>query len=144
MNITFTALKPEHSAIVPHLRKADLDEIKLLSGLPPDTAVAYSVAASERGFAVFCDGELCAVFGVSGGVIWLVGSDTISEHPIAFYRLSRPFFLNLRKGYKRLENFVDARNFLSLRWLKWLGFNVQPFGFLNGIQIFHAKWEEAA
>ena len=142
--ITFESLKPEHAAIAAHLRKADLDEINLLSRLSPDIAVAYSIAASEKGYAVFCNGELCAIFGVSGGVIWLVGTDTISKHPIAFYRISRLCFKNLCKGYSRLENFVDARNFLSLRWLKWLGFDVQPIGFLDGIQIFHAKWEEAA
>ena len=139
--ITFESLKPEHAAIAAHLRKADLDEINLLSRLSPDIAVAYSIAASEKGYAVFCNGELCAIFGVSGGVIWLVGTDTISKHPIAFYRISRLCFKNLCKGYSRLENFVDARNFLSLRWLKWLGFKIEPAQQINNGMFHYVHWE---
>ena len=67
--IKFAPLKPEHAKIVTHLRQADIDEITSINGLPPEVAVAFSIANSEKGCAVFADGDLCAVFGISHGVI---------------------------------------------------------------------------
>ena len=141
MRITFEPLKPEHSRIAAHLRQADIDEINTLNGLPPGVAVAYSIANSEKGAAVFIDGELCAVFGISRGVIWLVGTDEISRHPVAFYRTSRRIFRKLNNGYSKLENFVDARNKPYLRWLQWLGFDISPPLHGGGCSFHHAVWE---
>ena len=125
MKLKMTRLKPEHAAITPYLRQSDIDEITAFTGISPDLAVAYSIAATERGFAVFLDGRLCAVFGVAhGGIIWLVGTDDITCHPITFYRVSRRIFNRLNSGYSHLENYVDTRNNQCLRWLKWLGFSI--------------------
>lgn len=141
MRITFEPLKPEHSRIAAHLRQADIDEINTLNGLPPGVAVAYSIANSEKGAAVFIDGELCAVFGISRGVIWLVGTDEISRHPVAFFRTSRRIFRQLSNGYSKLENCVDARNIPYLRWLQWLGFDISPPLHTGGGSFHHVVWE---
>lgn len=125
MNLQIVTLQPEHADIVPYLRKADLDEIHAMTGLSPAMAVAYSIAQTERGFAAILNGRTCAVFGVSQGVIWLVGSDEITKHPVTFYRVSRKIFPMLKKGYSKLVNYIDPRNYLSIRWLKWLGFRIE-------------------
>ena len=141
MQIDFQTLRPEHSAIAAHLRQADIDEINALNGLSPALAVAYSIAYSERGAAVSIDGVLSAVFGVAHGVIWLVATDEISKHPVAFFRVSRRIFNDICNGYSKLENWVDARHSLSLRWLKWLGFNIStPFTVGNSL-CHHVCWE---
>ena len=138
-SLKFVALKPEHAKITPHLRQADVDEINAMTDLPPGVAVAFSIAHSERGFAAEVDGELIAIFGISNGLIWLVATDEINKYPITFYRLSKKIFPALRKGYDYLENYVDARNTLSLRWLKWLGFTIEaPERINNG--TFHHVW----
>ena len=124
MNIKILPLSPEHAAIVPYLRKADLDEIALTCDLSPSLAVSFSIAHSDKGFAAFIDDMLCAVFGVDDGIIWLIGTDEISNHPISFYRVSKKIFPLLCEGYDSLCNYVDTRNTLSLRWLQWLGFHV--------------------
>ena len=126
MNLQIVPLRPEHASIVPHLRQADIDEIRSMTGLPPSAAVACSIAVSERGFTALLDGKPCAVFGVHDGIIWLVGTDEITHHPITFYRNSKRIFQNLKNGYARLFNFVHADNTFSLRWLRWLGFSVDP------------------
>ena len=141
MRITFEPLKPEHSRIATHLRQADIDEINTLNGLPPGVAVAYSIANSEKGAAVFIDGDLSAVFGISRGVIWLVGTDEINKHPVAFYRTSRRIFRKLSNGYPKLENYVDARNIPYLRWLQWLGFDISPPVDAGGVSFHHVVWE---
>ena len=141
MRITFEPLKPEHSRIAAHLRQADIDEINALNGLSPGGAVAYSIANSEKGAAVFIDGDLSAVFGISRGVIWLVGTDEINKHPVAFYRTSRRIFRTLCNGYPKLENYVDARNIPYLRWLQWLGFDISPPVDAGGVSFHHVVWE---
>lgn len=141
MRITFEPLKPEHSRIAAHLRQADIDEINALNGLSPGVAVAYSIANSEKGAAVFIDGDLSAVFGISRGVIWLVGTDEINKHPVAFYRTSRRIFRKLSNGYPKLENYVDARNIPYLRWLQWLGFDISPPVDAGGVSFHHVVWE---
>ena len=139
--INLVPLEPKHAAIAPYLRRADIEEHKAISNIPNDVALAYSIAYSERGFAVEYKGRIAAIFGVNGGVIWLVGTDEIAEHPITFYRLSKKIFERLSDGYERLFNFVDERNTLSLRWLKWLGFTIEPAQRINN-GIFHfVHWE---
>lgn len=118
--------RPEHAAIVPYLRQADLDEIHAMTETDPAAAVSWSIASSERGYTALLDGKPCAVFGVHDGVIWLVGTDEITRHPVTFYRYSRRIFQKLKQGYSRLYNFVHAGNTFSLRWLRWLGFSVEP------------------
>ena len=137
--ITFEPLKPEHSRIAAHLRKSDIDEINSFNGLSPSLAVAYSIAGSEKGAAAFIDGELCAIF--ARGVIWLVGTDEISRHPVAFFRTSRRIFRQLSNGYSKLENCVDARNIPYLRWLQWLGFDISPPVDAGGCSFHHVVWE---
>ena len=123
-NLQIVPLRPEHATIAAHLRQADIDEIHAASDLSPALAVAYSIAHSARGFTALLDNSPCAVFGVAQGVIWLVGTDEISHHPVTFFRLSKKFFPKLKKGYPVLENFVHVHNTLSLRWLQWLGFHI--------------------
>ena len=140
-NITFEPIKPEHSTIAAHLRQSDIDEINLLNSLSPELAIAFSIAASEKGCSVFLDGILCALFGISNGIIWLVGTDEISNHPITFFRMSKNIFSEISKGYSYLHNWVDARNSLSLRWLSWLGYSLTPH-FIGENLIFHAEWTD--
>ena len=120
MIVDFVPLKPEHAAIAPHLRQQDIDEIHAACDWPVDVAIAYSIAHSEKGAAAIIDGKLAAVFGVHNGIIWLVGTDEIARHPVAFFRHSRKIFNMLKQGYPLLENYVHVDNSLSLRWLKWL------------------------
>ena len=125
MTIDFVPLRPEHAAIAPHLRLQDIHEIHASCDCPVHAAVAYSISHSEKGYAAYLNGKLCAVFGVHNGTIWLVGTEEIARHPIAFFRHSRKIFNKLKEGYSLLDNFVHVSNTLSLRWLRWLGFTIE-------------------
>ncbi len=128
-------LKPEHASIAHYLRQADIDEIHATTDLPVDMAVAYSIAGSDKGYTAILDNVPCAVFGIAQGIIWLVGTDEITKHPVTFYKLSRKIFPVLTNGYDFLYNHVDTHNILSLRWLLWLGFHVEQN--INGL---HFVW----
>ncbi|MDR1378537.1 MAG: hypothetical protein LBJ36_05745 [Synergistaceae bacterium] len=140
MNIEIVRLRPEHARITPYLRSADTQEIVEGSGISPSLAVAFSIAHSSPGYAALLDGELVVVFGASPagapgvGVVWLLATQEIERHPVRFYRESKRMFGNVAEKYETLINWVDQRNTLSLRWLKWLGFEIgepEPWGVMG-------------
>ena len=123
--LRFEKLKPEHAKITPYLRLADKQEMQALTGLNPDICVAYSIAFTQKGYAAYYDNKLAAVFGLSDNLIWLLGTDEITKHPVTFFKVSKKIFKELTKGREYLYNYVDARNKLHLRWLAWLGFTIE-------------------
>ena len=95
--------------------------------ISPTVSVAYSIATARPGYAVLMNGEPVVIFGCGqmpdgAGVPWLVGTDEMERHPVAFYRASRGFIKEMSGMYDYLENYVDVRNKLSVRWLRWAGF----------------------
>ena len=106
---------------------------------------AALVAALERGVALSdpcyaaVDGETVLVlFGVypqpgaaDVGIVWLLGSDDITTYSRLFLRLCRPWLEKLQGQYRILRNWIDARNEVHIRWLKWSGFT-----FLRRIERF--------
>jgi hypothetical protein len=129
--IEMTRAEPVHAAIVPYLRRADVEEIWAATGLSPAFAVAYSIAHSRDAWAILLNGKPAGVFGAGAagkdiGVPWLVATEEIERHPVRFYRVSRAVIEKMRQRYAYLTNWVDARNTLSIRWLEWAGFTVEP------------------
>ena len=77
---------------------------------------------------------------VLGGVgsPWLIGTGAIADVSRQFVRECRGYVDQMHNVYPELVNFVDTRNAASIRWLRWLGFEIQDpveFG-ING-EMFH-------
>lgn len=130
---------PEHGEYVAeHMRAADVAEIWVGWRHTPAEAIARSVAVSRDAFTGLADGVPFCVFGVGTatamgdvGSPWMLGTEALPRHARTFLRGSVAFVGHVRGEYSRLENYVDARNTLALRWLKWLGFTMEeavPFG----------------
>ncbi len=124
--------------MAPNLRQADVDEILAASRSRPLEALEKSLEFSREAWTALVDGEPACmwgagplgIFGGTGG-IWLLGTDVIEKHPKKFLIESRRFLEIISTVYIKLSNYVDARNTVSLRWLKWLGFEIsepEPFG----------------
>ena len=65
------------------------------------------------------------------GSPWLLGTDELANHSRSFLKGCIKHFPEVTKGFDFLENYVDARNEVSIRWLKWLGFVImepEPYG----------------
>jgi hypothetical protein len=83
--------------------------------------------------------EPVGIFGVNNagnnvGAIWLLATNDLSTAQISFLRQCREVVKVLNTKYKILWNFVDCRNSLHIKWLKWCGFkfiNKQNYGVLN-------------
>jgi len=122
--------------IAAHLRSADRDEIEAAVGEEPEKILNYGLALSDF-CGCFVDPEEVPVglFGASssaeGGLVWMVSTPTIERYPLRFLRRCRAFVDLLQHTYGVLHNYVDARNAIHIRWLRWLGFTLEgpfPYG----------------
>jgi hypothetical protein len=57
---------------------------------------------------------------------WMFGSNEMEHHSRALIRDARPYIDAMLRIYPRLENIVDARNKKSIRWLRHVGFRIDP------------------
>lgn len=121
-----------------HMREADEQEVRASHDHSPREALEYAVQHSQEVYTAFIDDEPVAIFGVAGGSVmtpfvspWMLGSKKLEQNKKILLRASRDVIETFKKEYYRMENFVDVRNKLSIRWLKWLGFSIkdpEPYG----------------
>ena len=128
--------------IANNMRQADRDEIAAAAGKGPWAALRDSLHLSVAAWTGLVDDEPICMFGVVpldilGGVgsPWLLGTDEIEKHAISFLRLNKQYVKEMLEYFPYLVNFVDARNKMSIQWLKWLGFKFDsspiPYGIWN-------------
>jgi hypothetical protein len=123
-----------------HMRHADQREIWLFSCLTPAHAVPMTIANSLATWTATVDGTPAMIFGVclknpmsDVGVPWLLGTCEVDEHQYSF-RQSRLYVRRMLDAFDVMENYALAENTKTLRWLKWLGFDMDeprpagPFG----------------
>lgn len=113
------------------MRQADRDEIAAGSGYSAAKALAFSLRKSSVAYTAMIDGVPEIMFGVGDinvltrtGAPWLLGTDAVTTHYVAFLRRSVDWREQLLRRYRVLMNAVDDRNTASKRWLKWLGFTL--------------------
>ncbi|MBB6211013.1 hypothetical protein [Novispirillum itersonii] len=121
------------AALAPRLRAADVAEVWAAHRALPEQALAGSLAVSDWAGAGVVGGRVEALFGVAAdagdphtGIVWLLASPVLEAHPLTVLRYSRMVVDHWQRRYRLLTNWVDARNRVSLRWLRWLGFTVFP------------------
>lgn len=132
-------------SLAPRLREQDRREVWASHHLQGEAALLLSYFQSEYSFVAVCDGQVNAMWGVSklkdkpGALIWFLGSDVVAEYPVKVFRAGRRFVQQALERYGYLENYVDARNELSISWIKWLGFSFdkpKPYG-KDGCLFYH-------
>ena len=114
--------------LAPRLRKEDKQEILAGSGLLPYEALLTGFKNSVIVFTIFNPkNKPVGIFGINNygndiGVIWLLATKDLAKIQIAFLKQCREVVKFLNTKYKILWNFVDCRNQLHIKWLKWCGF----------------------
>lgn len=115
------------------MRPEDVAELAALR-ITPIEGLLESLRKSELAFAVLLAGELSAIFGVGQlegvavkvGHAWVLTGEPVARHRRAFMMASAQAVELLLGLYPVLFNVVDARYDASLRWLRWLGFQLGP------------------
>ena len=124
-----------------NIRNADRNEIWASDKQTPLSCLISAYNRSDECRAFVVDGKVACIFGVVpisllGGIgsPWMIGTDLIYSNKREFLRKSQNAVLDVCKSYATLINYVDKRNTLSIRWLKWGGVSLYeahpcgPFG----------------
>ena len=148
------AIIPAHVDHVPVLaramRGADRAEVAAL-GHTPAGALELSLRAAAEAWTGTVDDEPAVMFGVADlgegiGEPWLLGTERVVRHQVAFLRRNRAYVdrLLMPGRWSTLRNRVDSRNEVSLRWLSWLGFVLGPAEPWGPRHLpFHPFWRSA-
>jgi hypothetical protein len=116
------------------MRPEDREEIRVVSGMDPFSALVKSVKISSDA-AVVLDplGTPLVALGVAvqtllsdTGCPWLLGSNYATGHKKALLLASRAWMDHTKQRYSALRNIVDAKYQGAIRWISWLGFDILP------------------
>lgn len=132
----FRSVEPGDVAyLAPRLRESDRLEITASTGLVDIAAILQDSIDRSLQVWVCCspDGEPVSVMGVASlsllggmGCPWMLATDLVDRVPGRLMKHSRTFLGRMHELFPHLENFVDARNERSVRWLRRLGFTIHP------------------
>lgn len=127
--------------ISPRIREADRNEIWASHMAYPLEALRIGLKYSTYAFTGLADGEPVLIWGVAPasllgrhGSPWMLASAKIDDPAITirFLRESREQIVDFFQDYDILTNYVDARNKRSIRWLRFMGFQIsekpEPYG----------------
>jgi hypothetical protein len=121
------------------LRYDDLAEISCF-GLRPFTAVSRSYKLSYYRRSAVVDGELAAMWGLSGvmfgtGQYWLLTGKAIERIPVAFVKESLREIEVMLQMCSRIEGVVTTAYSKAVRLLEVLGFSLSPPFEVRGISV---------
>jgi ribosomal protein S18 acetylase RimI-like enzyme len=124
--------------IADNMREADRVEIWASHRSKPLAAITRGSNNSELCAVARIDGIPCAIIGMvesdiltGAGVPWMLGTDYLMKHQSALLRESPAIINEMLSFCQRLYNYVHIDNKASIRWLKWLGFEMksaEPYG----------------
>jgi len=102
------------------------------SGFPiPADAIRFSAATSDVCNVLELDGTPIMIYGVCGSIlgtskIWAIGTDGCKKCPMFMVRIGRKVVRAFRSIYGALENWCDEDYTASIKWLRMIGFEVDP------------------
>ena len=118
--------------VADNVRMADVEELWASDKITPSDALQNASKWSTTFVALADDVPICA-FGVvpysilgSFGAPWMVGTNALDGCAKDFIRHCKTDLKGFFGEWERLYNVVDARNTKAIRWLAWLGFQIQP------------------
>lgn len=140
-----------------NLRPEDRAEVLAATGLDPRVLLPLAAQEGREVLAAGLQSNNRAeiIFGVdpipelpSAGVIWLLSTPVIYDHPVEFVTRTRELLQKFHERYELLTNFIDERNERHVKWLSWMGFKqlrrVERFGAQNLPFIEFARYQPCA
>lgn len=116
--------------IIPRLRDRDAERIGELGD--PLQVLYDGINTSFMSFVGEIDNEIAALWGArtltifdDRAYIWMIGTTLIDAHPIVFLRYSRRALRFLTAHYRFIYGQVECDFEASIKWLKWLGADMQ-------------------
>ena len=126
------AIQTDVDHVAANLRDADLVELRAAGFDDPAGEVRRGWVGSDWTRSVLIDGVPAILYGVAPtglqgcGSPWMLATDGIRAITRQFLLGSRGEVERMREAYCFLVNQVHRGNALSIRWLRWLGFTIDP------------------
>ncbi|GGD03447.1 hypothetical protein GTQ45_01985 [Pyruvatibacter mobilis] len=114
--------------LAPNLRPADAAELRAFAGYEPLEGLVESFKVSAQRYVIEHEGEVLTIFGASPsphdptcGLAWMMASTSLEDHSIWFLRNTYWMEKLVDDHYDWLFNFIDIRNEVHMKWLRWCG-----------------------
>lgn len=130
--------------IIANIRDEDVVEVAEFGGDSIREILSSTPDLDKNAWVWEREGQVHAIFGVNPvedldkvGVIWMLATKTFDDHFMAFAAACKVVVDVMISGYDYTYNYVSVKNKKSIRWLRWLGFDVrnpEPIG-MNGAQF---------
>lgn len=109
----------------------DLDELLRDEDSDALKALVEGVRASYESWSFLHGGRVFAIGGIreaadGSGIIWQLGSDDVAKHKRDFLLASRELVEEYKTMFELIHNFVGQNSHESKRYLRWLGFTIEP------------------
>jgi len=134
--------------VAKHMRQADRNEVWASNHLTPEESLRKSVDYSIISRTALADGEPVLIAGMApysilddSGLPWMLATDGLLDIAIPFLKRCRQYVAEMLTFCNKLENWVHVDNEISIRWLAWMGFNIDdpaPHGIEK--DLFHRFW----
>lgn len=118
--------------IADNMRAADALEVWEMSRHTPLQSIQEGLAISKYSTVAVINDIPCAVFGLAvvdiltgTGVPWLLGTDYAVKQHRVFLNHTKQGLSQMLNVCPNLFNYVHAENKISVRWLKYMGFNIE-------------------
>jgi len=119
--------------IASRIRQADRREALAYTGVPPSILLPYAAKEPNTLVGLGPTGRPEVIFGVDPvpgtpmGMIWLMATKELEEDKVlqmTFLRSCKTQLNRFLEEYPVLGNYLDERNKLHLKWVRWLGFSI--------------------
>ena len=124
-----------------NLRYEDKREVEAL-GHTPEKALALGFGNSSICRSIIdARGTPVGVYGVVPlsdkiGQIWMLGSQGLVKIKTSFLKQSRSEVEGMNIMYPHLCNFIDSRNEIHLKWIRWCGFKIIGEKMINNVKFY--------
>lgn len=144
MTVKIVPAEPIHANLV----GANLSAVAMFdiahAGVDPERGIREELAESLFAYAGFYDEELALIWGikthslmVDHGFLWMVTTTVVENHPFIFARHARIAVDKAMERFSVLYGVVNPAAGSSLRWLKYLGFEIHEGTIVDG-KSYHA------
>ena len=133
-NYVRPAILADALQLAPKVRIADREEIRASDGKSPLEALVIPFTYKKsRSYTIIGTAKegVIGMFGVAPtkdpeyGIAWLLSSEILFKHTKQFIKECPYWVSQMSEGYTYIYNWVDRRNWKSLKWLQFLGFEAK-------------------
>lgn len=118
--------------ILEHIKKSNKQELLCAVGNHGVDDMERAFKYSDEIGCLYINTEPAAIFGIRKasvmsdyGLIWLIMTEQTQQHRVTIGRETKTRLKQILKKYSKVYNYVNIENEEIIKWLKWLGADMQ-------------------